>query len=294
MTYSDFTCKILLLYLYVFLSLAVLECVSQLLKINFNNMIKYLYNKYFGKVVKMFNFKKNITCPNCNSDNIQITSNYRFYMFNRVIFIIMIVLLLVNVQYLEKHIFITLLLLLLLSSYIIIFSHSAIYMECKICHTSFNYFSSYNNKDEDIDPNKTFNIIFRTSVFQMLFCGLINLLICTIIIFYSPFTEHTNSIIFLFSSMIVSSTYIIVTTPDMEEWISRGTLLNKKEINFNKVYDTSAKLFGLLTTFYTLMYTKLSGQSHFDLNFFLYLNCILFSLSFSNFILEYITYKSEK
>lgn len=239
----------------------------------------------------MSKFKTNKKCPNCNKNNIKINADSASYFINRFVFLIMIFLFLTNVQYLENHILITLLLIILLISYVLIFSHSVIYMTCENCNENFNFRFCYKNKDKDPDTNNAFSILLRATIFQIVICGVISMIILLFIYFCIPSKEHTKSIIYLFATVVLTSTYIIFSTIDMEDWISRDTKLKKENLDFNKVYDSLAKLFGLLTTFYTLMYTKLSGNNYFDLNQFLYLNVILFTLSFSNFILEYITHK---
>ncbi|KGF26186.1 MULTISPECIES: hypothetical protein [Staphylococcus] len=232
-------------------------------------------------------------CPKCKSNNVQIIADLSSYFLNRIIFILIIFLYLFNIQYLENHIFNTLLLIIIWVSYVYIFSHSTIYIHCKNCEENFNFKFFYKIKDKDPDSNNSFSIITRAALFQMIFCAVISLIIFIIINFDIPLKENTKSIVYLIATVVISTTYIIISTIDMEDWISRSTKLKKEDIDFNKVYDTLAKLSGLLTTFYTFMYTKLSGNNYFELNQFLYMNVILFTLSFSNFVLEYITHKSN-
>lgn len=240
--------------------------------------------------IKFKNYKK---CPNCNENNIDIIADSNSYFINRCIFLIMLFLFATHTKYLENHIFITIMLIILLVSYVLIFFQSVIYMTCKNCNENFNFKFHFKNKDKDPDTKDTLSILYRASIFQMIFCGVISLIILTFISFYIPLSEHTKSIIYLLSAVVITPIYIIISTIDMEDWISRSTQLKQENVDFNKIYDSLAKLFGLLSTFYTLMYTKLSGNNYFDLNNYLYLNVILFTLSFSNFILEYITHKSN-
>lgn len=241
----------------------------------------------------MAKFKINKNCPNCNGNNIDIITDSASYFINRCIFLIMLFLFATHTEYLENHIFITILLIILLISYVLIFFQSVIYMTCKNCNENFNFKFHFKNNNKNPDKKDAFSILFRATFFQTVFCSVINLIIITFINFYIPLNEHTKSIIYLFAAIVIIPTYIIISTIDMQDWISRSTQIQEGDVNYNKIYDSLAKLFGLLTTFYTLMFTKLSGNNYFDLNYFLYLNIILFTLSFSNFILEYITHKSN-
>ena len=71
-------------------------------------------------------------------------------------------------------------------------------------------------------------------------------------------------LIYIFISIPLGAALVCILSLESESSIARSLKLSRNEIDFKQVYSSLAKLLTLLTTFYTIAFTRIS---HRDIQF---------------------------
>lgn len=177
------------------------------------------------------------------------------------------------------------------------------YYKCDSCDLEFNFDSrkkhiiKYQNTDSELNDRTflNFDIVFKVFVRQI--CIYCVVALPLVIIFTFLMNSSIDSSIFVLIYILISvplgAALICVFSIESESSIARSLNLKKHEINFKKVYGSLSKLLTLLTTFYTIAFTRITHTEIFNFDIFLWTNITIFTMAFSNFILEFNHYKNE-
>jgi hypothetical protein len=243
-------------------------------------------------------------CPNCNSDNITLIKNKTFLIANYAFTIFFLFLTIFNTESdsTESLFLGVIYIFAVLNLWILYFKLNRFY-KCNSCDLEFNFDSKkkqiikYQNIDSNLNKNNFLNFDILFKIFVIQFCIYFGIGILLIIIFTFIMNSGIDSsifvLIYIFTSVPLGSALICVISIESEKSIARSFNLKIHEIDFKKVYGSLAKLLTLLTTFYTIAFTRITHREIFNFDIFLWTNIAIFSMAFSNFILEFNHYKNE-
>lgn len=244
------------------------------------------------------------SCPNCNSNNIKFIINRKLQYFNLAMSIFFLIFTIPFISEFSKHPFFlgSIFLLAILNLWILQFNIGRFYI-CNTCDLEFNYNTKskciieyqYDTKELKDDSFLNFDILFKVFIRQIsVYCIVgFSLIIIFSILINSDSNSSIYTLIYIFISIPVGAALICVYSVESENSIARTLKLKRNEIEFKQVYSALAKFLTLLTTFYTIAFTRISHTEIFNFDIFLWTNIFIFTIALSNFILEFNHYRNN-
>lgn len=242
-------------------------------------------------------------CPNCKSNNIKFINNRTLLYPNLLISFIFVFAFIFNTNYFSKHSFLIVMFLLTILNLWILYYKLSRYYICNYCDFEFNYNTKkeriteyhYGTKELKNDSFLNFDILFKVFIRQISVYCLVSfpLIIIFSIILSSEFDSSLYTLIYIFISIPLGTALVCLFSVESESSIARSLKLKRNEIVFKQVYSSLAKLLTLLTTFYTIAFTRISHTEIFNFDIFLWTNIFIFTIALSNFILEFNHYRNN-
>lgn len=241
-------------------------------------------------------------CPNCKSSKIKFINNRTLLYLNLLISFIFLFVFIFNTNYFSKHTFLIILFLLTILNLWILYFKLGRYYVCNNCDFTFNYQTKseqiieYYDDTENLKDDTFLNFEILFKVFKKQFSAYCIICFPLIIIFSVLLNSDMDSsifiLIYIFISIPLGAALFCILSLESESSIARSLKLSRNEIDFKQVYSSLAKLLTLLTTFYTIAFTRISHREIFNFDIFLWTNIFIFTIALSNFILEFNHYRN--